>query len=228
MKSILLIAVILFSGMLAKAQDIFFPTKEGTVLEYKTYDKKDKLTGTVRYTITNIKSEADDMDITYLIETTDAKDKPSFRHEITINKKGDKLYVDMRKFLDKAILQKGGKVPDNIVMTGNEMEIPSNLKAGDVLPDSEFEMSFKIAFINIKMGASVTNRIVESFETIAVQAGNFDAYKLTSSVLANTMGIKSRSTSAEWLVEGIGMVRSDTYDKKGELDSYIELVSIKK
>ena len=144
MRYLLLIASILFSGIFAKAQDIFFPTKEGTVLEYKSYDKKDKVTGKIRYTITNINSEGNDMDITYLIETTDAKDEPLFKHELTIHEKDEKLYVDMRKFLNKAIFKKGGKIPDNLKITGNEMEIPSNLTTGDTLPDSQMEMSFKM------------------------------------------------------------------------------------
>lgn len=227
MKNLLLITAILFSGMIAKAQDIFFPTTIGTVLDYKSYDKKDKETGKIRYTITETSSDGDNMDITYMIETTDANDKPLFKHELTIQKKGDNLYVDMRKFLDKAIFKKGGKVPDNLKITGNEMEIPSNLKVGDALPDSHMEMSFKMGFINIKMGAQVTDRLVESAENIAVEAGNFDVYKLTSSVSANAMGMKTSSTTAEWIAKGIGMVKSETYDKNGEVSSYTELVSLK-
>lgn len=213
--------------MLAKAQDIFFPTKEGTVLEYKSYDKKDKVTGKIRYTITNINSEGNDMDITYLIETTDAKDEPLFKHELTIHEKDEKLYVDMRKFLNKAIFKKGGKIPDNLKITGNEMEIPSNLTTGDTLPDSQMEMSFKMGFINIKMGAQVTERIVKSFEKITVDAGSFDTYKITSKVLANAMGMKTSSTSAEWIAKGVGMIKTESYDNDGNISSYTKLISIK-
>ncbi len=227
MRIIVLITVILLSGMITKAQDVFFPTKVGTVLEYKTFDKKDQETGTIRYTITEIKSVGKDMDIIYLIETMDAKDKPVFKNEMTIHKKGDKLYVDMRKFIDSAILQKGGKVPEKLKITGNDMEIPSNLKVGDGLPDSEFEMAFKMGFINIKMGAKVTERFVELIENIDTKAGRFKAYKVTNKVMSHAMGKKTNTTSAEWLVKGIGMVRSEKYDKKGNLESSIQLVSLR-
>ena len=78
MKNLLLIAVILFSGMLAKAQGVFFPTKEGTVLEYKTYNQRNEEIGMVRYTITNVKTSGENMDITYMIESMDPKDKTVF------------------------------------------------------------------------------------------------------------------------------------------------------
>ena len=227
MKSLLLITAILLSGVLAKAQDIFFPTKEGTVLEYKNYNNKDRETGMVRYTITKINSEGNNMDITYLIEAMDKKEKAIFRNEITIHKKGDKLYVDMSKFLNKAALEEAGNIPGEFEITGNDMEIPSNLKVGDVLPDSHIEMSFKMGFMNIKMGAEVTDRIVESVDNVAVKAGTFEAYKITNKVSANAMGMETNSSSAEWLTKGIGMIKSESYDKNGKLESYTELVSIK-
>lgn len=227
MKTLFLIAAILLSGIVAKAQEVFFPTKEGTVLEYKSYDKRDRETGMLRYTVTHIVSSGDNMDITYLIETMDKKGKTLFKEEITINKKGDKLYVDMSKFIDKAALEQAGEMPAEIKVSGNDMEIPSNLKEGDKLPDSKIEMSLNMGFINIKMEAQVTDRKVESFGNISVKAGNYDAYKITSNVSANAMGIKTSTKTAEWLVKGIGIVRSEEYDENGNINSYSELVSIK-
>ena len=136
MKTLLLIGALLFSVTSVDAQDIFFPSKEGTVLEYKIYDSKDKQTGMTRYTITDIKRMGSDMDITYLIETRDSEDKELIKREITINKKGDKLYVDMSKFISNAIFEKVGEKANKMEITGNDMEIPSNLKVGDNLPDS--------------------------------------------------------------------------------------------
>lgn len=227
MKNTLLITTLLFLGMVAKAQDIFFPSKEGTVLEYKIYDSKDKQTGMTRYTITNIKRMGSDMDITYLIETTDSADKELIKQEITINKKGDKLYVDMSKFISNAIFEKVGEKANKMEITGNDMEIPSNIKVGDNLPDSNIGMALKMGFINIKMSANITDRKVVSAEKIVVEAGNFDTYKVTNTLSANAMGMKTSSKSAEWIAKGVGMVKSETYDKNGDVSSYTELVSLK-
>ncbi len=227
MKNILLITVILFSGMVAKAQEIFFPTKKGTVLEYKTYDKKDNESGTIRYTIKDIKSEGENMDITYLIEYIDAKDKSQLKEELTIQKKGDRLFIDMSTFFNKVILQKAGDKAPNIEIKGTDMEIPSNLKPGDILPDSNVNIAMKMGFINIKMSANITDRKVVAQEKIAVKAGKFDSYKITSMVSSNAMGMKTNSPTTEWLVKGIGMVKSETFDKKGNISSYTELVAIR-
>ncbi|HTN69398.1 MAG TPA: hypothetical protein VLZ33_08035 [Dysgonamonadaceae bacterium] len=227
MRNLLLIATILFSGMLAKAQDIFFPTKKGTVLEYKVYDKNEKETGMVRYTITDVTSSGDNTYITYLLESVDANDKPIFKEEITISKRGDKLFVDMSKFLNKAAFKQGGEIPGEIEISGNEMEIPSNLKLGDILPDSNVEMALKMGFINLKMSADVSDRKVEAVENVTVEAGSFDTYKLTSTVSAKALGMKTSTSSAEWIAKGVGMVKSESYDKKGNVTSHTELVSFK-
>lgn len=226
MKNLLLIAVILFSGMLAKAQGVFFPTKEGTVLEYKTYNQRNEEIGMVRYTITNVKTSGENMDITYMIESMDPKDKTVFNEELTVHKKGDKLYLDMSKFVNKAAFQKGGELPAEVKITGNEMEIPSNLEPGGALANAEVDMAMKIGYMNLKMSALVTDRMVESFGNITVKAGSFNAYKISSKVTANVLGMKSTSSVNEWYVKGVGMVKSETYDKHGNLEAYTELVEL--
>lgn len=228
MKNLLLIVAILFSGMLVKAQDIFFPTEEGTVLVYNNFDKKEKVTGVVRYTITNVKKMGENLDITYLIESMDPKEQPVFKEEITIHKIGDKLFVDMSNYMNKAAFQQNGSIPAEIQIKGNDMELPSNPKAGDVLPDANVEMAMKIGFINIKMSAKVTERKVESVEPINLKAGTFNAYKFSSNVSAVVLGMKSNSKTTEWYAKGVGMIKSESYDKNGKLSSYTELVELRK
>lgn len=227
MKKLFLFVVIIFIGMVLKSQEIFFPTKEGTVLVYKMFDKKDKETNMVRYTINHININGDDMDITYLIESVDPKEKLIFKDEITIQKKGDKMYFDMSNFINKAAFQQDGEIPAEIQITGNNMEIPSNPQPGDVLPDANVEMAMKLGFVNMKMWANVTNRKVESIEDITVKAGTFKGYKFSSEVNSSVMGIKVNSKNIEWYAKGVGLVRTESYAKKGELQSHMELVELK-
>ena len=114
MKKLFLFTAIILVGMVLKAQETFFPTKEGTVLIYKSFDKKDKLTNTVKYTIMHVNISGSNMDITYLCESIDQKDKPVFKEEITIHQKGDKLYLDMSNFINKAAFQQEGQIPAEI------------------------------------------------------------------------------------------------------------------
>jgi hypothetical protein len=56
-----------------KAQDTFFPTKEGMVLTYKNFDKKDKVLGMMKYTIEKVNISGSDIDFTYMCEVLDNK-----------------------------------------------------------------------------------------------------------------------------------------------------------
>ena len=227
MKKLFLFAALIFVGMALRAQDIFFPTKEGTVLVYKTFDKKDKEISMVRYTITHINIHGSDMDITYQVESIDPKEKLVYKDEITIHKKGDKLYFDMSNFINKAAFQQNGQMPAEIQITGNNMEIPSNPNPGDVFPDANVEMAMKMGFINMKMSALVTNRKMEAIEDVTVKAGTFKGYKFTSDVSASAMGLKMKSNNIDWYAKGVGIVKTESYDKSGKLQSHMELIELK-
>jgi hypothetical protein len=227
MKKLIFFSVLILLGIVLNAQEIFFPTKEGTVLVYKSFDKKDKETSTARYTITKITVNGSDMDITYLIESLDTKGKLVFKDEITIQQKGDKLYVDMSNFINKAAFQQEGEIPAEIQITGNNMEIPSNPSPGDALPDANVVMAMKVGFINMKMSADVTNRKVEAIEDITVKAGTFKAYKLSCEVNSSILGIKANSKGIDWYAKGVGIVKTESYDKNGKLQSHTELVELK-
>lgn len=226
MKKLFLFTAIILLGTVLNAQEIFFPTKVGTILVYKTFDKKNKETNKVRYTIRDVKINGSDMDITYLVESIDPKEKEIFKEEITIHKKGDMLYFDMSNFINKAAFQQNGEIPAEIQITGNNMEIPSNPKPGDTLPDANVEMAMKLGFINLKMSALVTNRKVEDIENITVKAGTFKGYKFSSEVNASAMGIKTKSNNIDWYAKGIGIVKTESYDKNSKLQSYTELIEL--
>lgn len=227
MKKLILIAAIILGVSVSKAQETFFPTKEGTVLIYKTFDKKEKVTNTIQYTITHLEISGSDMDITYLCESIDPKDKLVFKEEITIHQKGDKLYLDMSNFINKAAFQQNGEIPAEVVVSGNNMEIPLNPQPGDILPDAHVEMALKMGFVNMKISADVTNRKVEAIEDVVVKGGSFKSYKFSSDINSVAMGIKVRAKSVEWYAKGIGTVKSESYDKNGNLQSHTELIEIK-
>ena len=227
MKKPILFSVLILLGMVLNAQEIFFPTKEGTVLVYKMFDKKDKVSGTMKYTIKQLTINGSDMDITYLVESIDPKDKLVFKDEITIQQKGDKLYFDMSNFINKAAFQQEGEIPAEIEVSGNNMEVPSNPNPGDVLPDANVEMAMKMGFVNMKMSANVTNRKVEAIEDVTVAAGTFKGYKFSSEVNSAVMGIKSNSKNTDWYAKGVGIVKSESYDKNGKLQSRTELMELK-
>lgn len=226
MKKLLFFTTMIFLGIVLQAQETFFPTKEGTVLVYKSFDKKDKLTSQIRYTIQKVQTNGSDIDITYLCESMDPKDKPLFKEEITIHQKGDKVYFDMGNFINKSAFVQNGQLSPDVEVKGNEMEVPLNPQPGDVLPNANVEMSVKMGFVSMKMLADITNRKVEAQEEITVKGGTFNSYRFSCDVNASAMGIKSKTKNMDWYAKGIGTIKTESYDKSGSLLSRTELVEI--
>ena len=227
MKKLFLLTVIVFGILSLKAQETFFPTKEGMVLIYKSFDKKDKLSGMMKYTIEKVNVSGSDIDITYLCESLDNKEKLVFKEEITVHQKGDVLYVDMGNLLNKSAFQQNGEIPAEVEVKGNNMEIPLNPSPGQTLPDANIEMAMKMGFVNMKMSAAITNRKVEAIEDISVSGGTFKCYKFSGDVNTVALGIKVQAKTVEWIAKGIGNVKTESYDKKGELSGRTELVEIR-
>ena len=227
MKKLFLLTVIVFGILSLKAQETFFPTKEGMVLIYKSFDKKDKLSGMMKYTIEKVNISGSNIDFTYLCEVLDNKEKLVFKEEITVHQKGDVMYIDMGNFLNKAAFQQDGEMPAEVEVKGNNMEIPLNPSPGQTLPDANIEMSLKMGFMNMKMSADVTNRKVEAIEDITVTGGTFKCYKFSGDVNTVAMGIKVQAKTIEWFAKGIGTVKTESYDKKGNLTGRTELVEVK-
>ncbi len=228
MKQPIIVAVLIFFTVTANTQETFFPTKEGSVMTYKSFDKKGKETGMTRYTIKNVKVINKDIDITYMVESLDAKEAIVYNDEITIHQKGDVLYMDMSSFVNKAGFQQNGEIPAEIEITGNSMEIPVNAQPGTSLPDASTSMSLKMGFINMKMAADVTNRKVEAIEDLTVTAGTFKCLRFSSDVSSTVMGMNVKSRTVQWYTRGIGMVKTESYDKNDKIMATTELFDFKK
>ncbi len=87
-------------------------------------------------------------------------------------------------------------------------------------------MAMKMGFISLKMTVNLTNRKVEALEDITVKAGTYNAFKLSGDVNGTILGIKVNSKGLDWYAYGIGLIKTESYDKKGDLQSVLELVEI--
>jgi hypothetical protein len=227
MKKLYILIPILLIQIALRAQESFFPTKTGTVLTYKTYDKKDKLQGTTKYTVKNVVVNGSNIDITYQCESLDAKDKFLFKEDIIIHQKDGVLYMDMSNYINKASFQQNGEIPASVEIKGNNMEIPVNPKPGDQMKDAKVEMAMKMGFVSVKMIAELTNRKVEAYEDVTVKSGTYKSYKFLCDFMSSAMGIKTSGKSISWYAKGIGTIKTESYSKDGVLLSRTELVEVK-
>lgn len=197
---------------------------KGTKFTLTSYEKGNtsKSNGSSSYEV--IQSNANGATI-HLI-THDAKGKDiSVNFDIHCNSTG--IIIDQKTILQKE-LEKSITNPEiHSVVTGNNLEIPSNLSVGLKLPDSKIDVKITSGKVNLSVKTEVYNREVIGNEKITVPAGTFDCYIISYETNVKSL-ITKKSTHKSWVAKGIGTVKQETYDKKGGLEKLELLTSLTK
>lgn len=228
MKQLLLIAVFCYSSvavLIAQDCPMYYPDKENTQMEYKQYDKKGGLSGSSVQKITSIKKSAGSTEVAVSAETFDAKGKSLGTANLKARCEGGIFYIDMSNYLNQ---QSTDAYKDmEMKVEGGNLEMPSGMKAGDVLKDGDMKMSFSSGGMNVmNISVSITNRKVEAIENVTTPAGTFECYKLSYDI-ATKMMISVKMKGIEWYAKGVGMVKSETYSKDGKLQGSTVLSALK-
>lgn len=215
MKKLFVTFTFLLIGLLvAQAQEPFFANKKGMILEYANKSAKGKISDGVRYTILETEVDGDNIIVAYQVNLLDKKMEKINENPIEVKLK----IIDGTIEFDPG--SAFGKIMEGIEIKGTGLILPSNLSAGQKLKD--YEMSIT----SLGVESKATNVIVESQEDITVEAGTFNAYKVTCDVKAKALFIKTQGKNAAWYVRGIGHVRINNYNNKGKLISYTELINV--
>lgn len=202
----------------------FYPLKAGAVIEMKSFSAKDKLTGTSRQTVLESTQTADGMLLKVKSEQFDDKDKLVFEQTLEMRCNDDIFYMDMESFLDPNAMS--GFKDMEVSVDASDLAFPSNMKVGQTLPDGSVSMKVSGGIAMFNMTVNVTNRKVEALESITVPAGIFECYKITYDTDVKSI-VRVTTSTTEWVSKNVGMVRSETYDKKGKLSGYTVLSSFK-
>jgi hypothetical protein len=229
MKQLLLIAVFCYSSIAALiAQDcpMYYPDKENTQMEYKSYDKKGGLSGSSVQKITGIKKSASSTEVAINAESFDAKGKSLGTANLKARCEGGIFYIDMSNYLNQ---QSTDAYKDmEMSVEGGNLEMPSGMKAGDALKDGDLKMSFSSGGMTVmNMSVTITNRKVEAVESLTSPAGTFECYKISYDIATKMMGINVKMKGVEWYAKGVGMVKSETYNKDAKLQGSTVLNSLK-
>lgn len=204
------------------AQETFFPTKEGVVHIYTQKDGKGKIKNYLRQTVQKVEKTEGNLSVSYLTELLDKTQKP-LKKPVEIPCKvvisDGILILDMKTMFNDFLK---GEMPDNIEVSGTAMEIPSGLQPGQSLKDADINMKFGF----IKMKIAITEGKCIAIEDITVPAGNFKSLKISQIYETAVMGVKTTMRTITWYAAGVGIVKSETYDKKDKLQSVDELQSM--
>lgn len=224
--SILTVFALFFSFNTLSAQDctIYEGYKEGSSTKMVHYDKKDKMTG---WTTTTVKERSDlpaGVSLTFN-QQYDNGDDYQFESEFTIECENGVVKVDMSKMLDPNTMTAYENMEFEI--DADDMSIPPKASAGDKLDDGEITVTIITGTpINVSISVGMSNRVVESEETIETPAGKFDCLKISYDLLTKVGFVKVKSSAVEYYNKVHGVVKSESYDKKGKLEGYSVLEEI--
>ncbi|MDY6799824.1 MAG: hypothetical protein SVU94_01215, partial [Bacteroidota bacterium] len=133
--------------------------------------------------------------------------------------------VDMKRFMDPATMAAYEEM--EVKVNSTNLEIPSNLKVGDILYDGKLVITVYSKGIRIMgLTTEITQRKVDGKEQITTDAGTFNCFKITYTITTKTM-FSVRVEAAGWIAENVGTVNSETYSR-GKSIEYSLLTGIKK
>lgn len=227
MKSIFLSFV--FTGLFfyAKSQDCTFycPVKEGTVMEVKHFNAKDKLQGTDKQTILSKQRSGGDLSVTIKVESFDEKNNLQSDRNLTYECKNGVFLFDMNNFIDPKTMSAYKDM--QVSITASNLEIPGTLKAGQALKEGSIQMKISNQGMSLmNMNTTIKNRKVEAVENITTSAGTFECYKISYEIETKMM-FTITGKGVDWIAKNTGVIRSESYDANGKLVSYNILSSIK-
>jgi hypothetical protein len=231
MKTQIAILFFLFATTLLYAQDnicnsAYAPFREGAKMEYTTYDKKGKAAAISQQEIETIDDIEGGFEANVRYSLKNEKQEEISRGVYALQCKGDEIWMDLSNLLNSSMLE--GFKDMEFEVENEKMDLPNKPTVGQQLKDGAITMKAMMngtAIMNFR--ARVYDRKVEKMEKITTSAGTFDCIKITETTEVK-MGLKRSSPSATWYAVGVGMVKTESYNKKGELESSTVLTKFSK
>ena len=230
MRTLILIYSLFLVSSTALSQNCskYYPMEEGTSFQYTMTNKKGKTEGITDYSITNVENSGGVTTATMNMKFTDEKGKEILVSDYKLSCTGDVVKIDYNSLVPAQMMKQYTDMGVEMEISGTDIELPNNLSVGQGLDDANVAISIKMTGMNMNIKVDQLNRIVEKKESVNTPAGTYECFVINQDNVSETMGVKQTMQSKLWLAEGVGMVKQETYNKKGDLMSKSELTSFKK
>ncbi len=206
--------------------DIYKDFSEGTTTRMVHYDKKDKVTGYTITTVTEKKKLSNGVSMLFH-QVYDDTEEYKFESDMRIECRGGEVIYSMENFIDPTTLSAYEGMEFEI--SADDLSIPSNAKPGDELNDGAVSITINTGSpVKVTVTSTISNRKVVSKESVETPAGKFDCLKISYDVLTQIAFVKMRSSTVEFYNEKSGVVKTESFNKKGKLTGYSLLEEIKK
>lgn len=198
----------------------YFPLEKGIKWEYQELDKKGEISGYTTTIVEDVISAETSTEYVLKAVTDGPKKKEKNHYERTLSYVCDNgvLKINLDNLIPKETME--GMESMDVQLTQSEIMIPKILNVGDKLNDGNVHM---IASTNgmqvMDMNIDITDRKVESFEDVTTPAGTYKCALITYTTSTKMSFMNMTTSSKDWYSPEVGIVKSETYDKNGELSS---------
>lgn len=214
--NLITLCLVIFFSVGAYAQDYYFLNKKGQVAEYAISDAKGNVQSYVKTTVMDVETkDAKNYTLVYSSEVMD-KNKKSLTDPVTV-----KMEVIDGKLVQDPVAAMG-EAGNNVEIEGNFPEFPAKLTVGEEFGEYSYKMKMMGSTSTVKGSSKVVAK-----EELKTPAGSFDTFKVESESTSKVLITTTKVNTTSWYAENVGAVRTETYDKKGKVQSVQELVSLK-
>jgi hypothetical protein len=194
------------------------------------YDEKGTKVGTQNWKVTNVSKDGNGFRSAVNLNFVDGKGQGISKASGVYKCAAGKLMADIRMSLPQDQVQK--TTTSEAQLKEAYIEYPSGLTDGMDLPDASFDMEMNTSGLPSTVNFQIKNRKVTGKEKVTSHAGSWDAYKITYDAAMKVkmagIGIPMVMKTTEWFVPNFGVVKSETYNKKGKLKGSSLLTGFKK
>jgi hypothetical protein len=203
--------------------DMYYPVSKGTVTEMKSFDAKGKVTGMSKTSILETTTIPGGLEITAGMEYFNEKNESVFKNQYLARCLNGDFEIDMKNMMGASA---GAYKDMQMEVTGDKLKMPRNPKAGDMLNGGTLIVKFTNAGspIGITMTTVITNRKVDALQKLTTPAGTFDCVVISYD-LDFKMMFSMKSHAVEYYANGVGLVKTESFDKKGKSMGYSLMVS---
>jgi len=197
----------------------------GTALAYQTFDGKNRLLNTSRYSVISNRIESGYQTMYMDEEVMDARGRLQVKGEHVIRCQDNVLYYDMTKMVPPEALV--GAETSEVRTDRNLLRIPTQLELQQILPDATVSMEVgpEASGDLMTIDFTISNRKVVANDSLRTAAGTFYTTLIEQKTTTRSKVFMIRKTlelqEKVWydLSRGI-LVRKEEFDKKGKMTGY--------
>ena len=191
----------------------YYASKPGRKLIHKVYDKRERHSMTTEYNVESANTSGIQMNF----NLWDKRGEHITGGKLELGCDNRTTYLAPESIMTDLLSQYEDM--EYTVTTTDRLAIPNDLEIGQTLPDASASINLNAQILAINFDIVLSNRKVVRREQIETPAGTFDCYVITYDNEMRGRVASRNYKCTDWIAEGIGMVKQETYKENGRLMS---------